>query len=394
MRCFRPLNRNAITACDQKEALADRRGIAIAPAHFAMLDLVTMPLKLANETFEGLSFLCRIWLRVAVDIDQQRAPCFELFHIFEHDHPGLALRCPAQRYPGQAADLLLDRLAAAYNATINSFVLIECTGGALQVAPAVQPSQAPQFSQLPGVVGTMRNGKMSVTAASASATFTADEIIVESALGGLPNRLASYSQVINLATTGAGGMDTGTAPVSGFVALYAIYKPSTATVSILACNAATLQGNVYGGANMPAEYTASGLIAVVATNGSSQFLPVLVQDRKVSFPFVQGFTTSTGTPNLTSVSIASAVPLNAKSIQGLVSMTQTGTGAMTAGLAANAITTSNGFGYEGFQWAGANSTDTRPFGPIDLLTAQTIFFSSTSTAASAAIYIDVSSYTF
>ena len=89
------------------------------------------------------------------------------------------------------------------------------------------------------IVGSMRNGKMSVTAASASATFTADEIIVGAALNGSAKRLSSYSQAINLATTGAGGMDTGSAPVSGFVSLYAIAKPD-GTTSILACSQSTI----------------------------------------------------------------------------------------------------------------------------------------------------------
>ncbi|WP_322092909.1 hypothetical protein [Paraburkholderia bannensis] len=73
-----------------------------------------------------------------------------------------------------------------------------------------------------GVVGSVRNLVMNGATASASATLTAGEIIVESAPGGTAYKLASFSKTFNLATTGAGGMDTGTAPVSGFVALYAI----------------------------------------------------------------------------------------------------------------------------------------------------------------------------
>jgi hypothetical protein len=65
-----------------------------------------------------------------------------------------------------------------------------------------------------GIVGGARNAKMSVATASATATFTASELLVETALGGQAFKLANFSKTINLATTGAGGMDTGTAPTT------------------------------------------------------------------------------------------------------------------------------------------------------------------------------------
>lgn len=40
-----------------------------------------------------------------------------------------------------------------YNASLSSFVLLECTGGALQVAPASKPNHAPQFSQVQLALG-------------------------------------------------------------------------------------------------------------------------------------------------------------------------------------------------------------------------------------------------
>jgi hypothetical protein len=69
------------------------------------------------------------------------------------------------------------------------------------------------------VIAAARSLAMSVAAASATATLTADEIVVGAALGGQKYIIGAFSKAINLASTGAGGMDTGTAPVSGFVAL-------------------------------------------------------------------------------------------------------------------------------------------------------------------------------
>ncbi len=133
------------------------------------------------------------------------------------------------------------------------------------------------------VVGTARNVVMSVTAASATATLTADEIIVETALGGFPFKLSSFSKTINLATIGAGGMDTGTAPTTGAVAIYAIYNPTTQTSALLATNASSVkQGNIYGGANMPTGYTASALVSVWLTTAASLFAIGYQQDRHVA----------------------------------------------------------------------------------------------------------------
>lgn len=107
------------------------------------------------------------------------------------------------------------------------------------------------------------NGRMSVTATSATATFTADEVIVRSGLNGQSWLLSSFSNVINLATTGAGGMDTGTATANGFLGVYAIYNPVTQVSALLATmESAAILPRIYGGANMPSGYTASALVSV------------------------------------------------------------------------------------------------------------------------------------
>jgi hypothetical protein len=172
--------------------------------------------------------------------------------------------------------------------------------------------------QVAGVVGHARNLAMNVATASASATVTADEIIVETALGGLRYCLPNFSQVINISGAGLGKMDTGTAPINGFVAIYAIYNPTNATAALLATNATSaLQPEVYGGANMPAGYTASALVSVVPTNASGQFVILSQQDRTVSMLGVSMFSTSTtaGTPTIVN---NLAVPLNARFCSGFM----------------------------------------------------------------------------
>jgi hypothetical protein len=283
-----------------------------------------------------------------------------------------------------------------YNPTLNSgnpvYILLENTGGATQVSPATASQHAVQFGQVAGVVGSVRNLVMSVTAASASATLTADEIIVESALGGLRYCLASFNKTINLATTGAGGMDTGSAPVSGYVGIYAIWNPTTGTAALLATNAATKQGNVYGGANMPSGYTASALVGVWPTNASSQFPAGYQLDRTVCTSGGTALNSSTTQASLTSLSISLLVPANARSVSGNTSVSSTA--AFTGSLSVSALGVSPA-GAQGVTAtvgsAGAVSTG---FRNLPVSTAQTIFYQCSNTAGTPTFNISISSYDF
>jgi hypothetical protein len=272
-----------------------------------------------------------------------------------------------------------------WNATISSFVLLECTGAALQVAPATQSQHAVQMGQAAGVVGSVRNLKMYLSAASASATVTADEIIVETALGGVRYCLPSFSKTINLATTGAGGMDTGAAPVSGFVAIYAIYNPTTQTAALLATNASSLVANVYGGANMPSGYTASGLLAVVPTNASSQFKPVLVRDRKHGIVSTQVLNTSTASSN-TTLSLSATIPANAICIGGELSLVSTASSAMSL----NVTPDSNNLGQQNITLTPGTTLVGNFAMPI--VTQQQIIYTASSSAGTPTFAIYIGSY--
>ncbi|KVC81422.1 phage tail protein [Burkholderia ubonensis] len=236
---------------------------------------------------------------------------------------------------------------------------------------------------------------MSVTAASASATLTADEIIVESALGGLRYCLASFNKTINLATTGAGGMDTGSAPVSGFVAIYAIYNPTTQTAALLATNAtAAAAPNVYGGANMPAGYSASALVSVWPTNASSQFIVGSQFDRRLNFVATSALNGAGTVGSATSFSLASIIPKNAKFVSGSVSITVNAAAISTLTIydqlasGASSVVASNNSGAGA---AGASSN----FSNFPVLTAQTLWYSTTTSAGSITNYnMSVTQYEF
>jgi hypothetical protein len=205
--------------------------------------------------------------------------------------------------------VLMYLVQAGVNSGNGAWIIIESLGGAQQVAPATQSQHAVQMGQAAGVVGSVRNLSMSVTTASATATLTADEIIVETALGGVRYCLPSFSKTINLATTGAGGMDTGSAPVSGFVAIYAIWNPTTSTAALLArTEGASAATTVYSGANLPAGYTASALVGVWPTNASSQFVAGYQRGSRFYYQTSPASLTNGTALSPTAVSVSALVP--------------------------------------------------------------------------------------
>ena len=279
-----------------------------------------------------------------------------------------------------------------YNTSIGggSWVLIDSSGGAFQVAPATQSQHAVQFSQVAGVVGQARNLRMSVAAASATATLTADEIVVETALGGLRYCLASFNKTINLATTGAGGMDTGTAPVNGFVGIYAIYNPTSGASALLAVNAASVVASVYGGANMPAGYSASALVGVWLTNGSGQFIVGYQSDRFTCYTTTTVLITSAVTGSITSLSIAAVVPPNAKYISGNTLISCSTASVIHLDIYPSTAAVGNKQNYS--TTTAANGGNAASFDRLQLLTPQTMGYYATSTAGTPSFQIAITGY--
>lgn len=167
------------------------------------------------------------------------------------------------------------------------------------------------------VVAEARGVRALLAAAGASLTVTAAEIVLKSALGGIPFILPNFNKTINLATVGAGGMDVGAAPASGYVAIYAILNPVTGVSSLVATNAtAAAAPHVYGGANMPAGYTASALLAVWPTTAGNLLIPGLQQDRQFTFGATLVLNSSVANQATTALSVSSVVPINAKTASG------------------------------------------------------------------------------
>jgi len=186
------------------------------------------------------------------------------------------------------------------------------------VADAVSNDQYATLRQLIGaspVVGNAINAQITVPTASATATYTADQVITGIALGGQVHRTGQFNHSVNLSTTGVGGMDTGLAPVSGYVAVYVIYNPTSGVSALLATDATSaIAPMIYGGANMPAGYTFSGLVSVWRTNASRQFVPGAQLGRKIALDATVIISSSAQKAIPTALSLAAGIPFNALSV--------------------------------------------------------------------------------
>ncbi|WP_145584984.1 tail fiber protein [Yersinia intermedia] len=266
------------------------------------------------------------------------------------------------------------------------------TAGAAAVAQTLANlglGDVAHLPQLTGIVGTARNAKMSIPAASVAATFTADELIVQTGWGGRQYKLSGFNRAINLATAGSGGMDTGTAPAAGYVALYAIYNPTSGATAMLAVNATSAPApEVYGGANMPAGYTASALVSVWGTS-SGQFVVGHQIGRHVGIISNQLYSTAGSVLGYSGISLATAVPPNGKKanmqivasqttpnsvIQLYLASTAEGVGAIYVNASANsssATTTSTNSGYA----------------ELDIIGVQTLYFKMANAVAATYTFI-------
>lgn len=167
---------------------------------------------------------------------------------------------------------------------------------------------------------------MSVITASSSATFTADELIVESSTG-KQYRLSAFDKTINVTKIGAGGMDTGNVPAAGFIAIYAILNPTNGSTALLAVNATvTTAPEIYSGTNMPVGYTASALVSVWRVE-SGQFTVGEMMGRQINTAQQPLITATNTVSTLTELSVSSAIPKNAKMMEGwgLINSVQTAT---------------------------------------------------------------------
>lgn len=244
-------------------------------------------------------------------------------------------------------------------------------------------------SSVGGVVGDSRNSSMTTNAAS-TGTFTADVIVIGTALNGTLYELTSYSQVINLAITGAGGMDTGSPPLSGFVSLYAIYNPTSLAVSILACNVTTSTSTIYSGTHMPSGFLASALIGIMVIAGG-KFFTAKLAGRTVS---IVPTAVLSGSNVSATISLAACIPPKATSWSGYAGVLAGSSVALAGQAFISADTTGSGRVIIGSSLpAGVSNAFFIPFSGIPIVTSQSARFDFAA-AVGGAWFIYANGYTF
>lgn len=233
-----------------------------------------------------------------------------------------------------------------------------------------------------GLIGSSVNLRASLSAASASITITADEVIVKSALGGLAWNLPTFSKTLNLSTVGAGGMDAGIAPASGFVSIYAIYNPSNQATALMACNQSTSSGRFYTGGNMPSGYTASGLVSAWRTDASRLMIVGSQVDRQISIPIATILSTTSIFTNAPA-SLAAIVPIATVEIGGLFQ-----SGAATANVNSTVGLSSTSTGYGSRSGGGTssvgNAVTQSSYDGLKVSVSQTVYL--TTTVGSGALF--------
>ncbi len=293
-----------------------------------------------------------------------------------------ATNVPATRFPAYAFNALQEELAGVI---LGAGLALDRNNNA-QLLAAVR---ALSIAQVVAVVGTMQNAKMIVATASASATFTADEIAVKTGLGGTPYLLGNFNQTVSTSATGIGGVVGGALTANGYAAIYAAYNPTTRAQGAFIVNANSLVPNV--AASPPAGWIATALVSVWPLNASTQFVPGTQRGRRVGLVTAGGFTVSAPQTSYASVAV-SGVPANAVRVQGNLSSLSTAASAtIIFSVAPDAAGTSVKSNVS--TTVVANNGTSMPI-EIDIFTPQTLYYRMPGSTGTPSMSLVATSYDF
>lgn len=130
---------------------------------------------------------------------------------------------------------------------------------------------------IPGVqsiAGGFKNLKIAV-ASNSTATITADALTLEDS-NGRAYRAKSVNLTLNIASSGANGLDTGTETASTWYSLWVIYNQTTNSLACLASISATAP-------TLPAGYTFQARFGWLRNDASSNFLRTLQYGRRAQY---------------------------------------------------------------------------------------------------------------
>lgn len=161
------------------------------------------------------------------------------------------------------------------------------------------------------IAGLAYSVKLSAPTQLSSATFIAKQITLTNLGTTASVTLSNYSQTVNIATTGNGGMDTGNPPTNGFLDCYAIDNPTLGQAGITcANNATTLGAEVYNSGSLSAGATLSALLGTIPTDQTASIKPGGLIDRHWWYhAYVNLFTGATGSATFAKLSMSAGLSL-------------------------------------------------------------------------------------
>ncbi|MFM0060040.1 phage tail protein [Paraburkholderia phytofirmans] len=258
------------------------------------------------------------------------------------------------------------------------------------VAAATAGQHAVQFAQVAAIAGTARNLAALLLVQGPSATWTADELLIKTALGGLAYTFSNVSLPVSLGASGIGGI-VGTAPAAnGFGAIYAATGPGVPLKGFVTDATAAKAPEVYGG-TLPAGYTASQLIGIAPISATAtQFAPFAQMDRHVDWTGTNIVTGSVGIGG-PSLSTSTGIPFNARFAGGFNQV-----GSSAASTISQVITPStipNAGGQNNTTTLGTNGSEALPW-HCAIVTPQGIYRQTTNTAGTPSFTVSTNQYDF
>jgi len=238
---------------------------------------------------------------------------------------------------------------------------------------------------LPGVVGTSKNARISNASANTFLNYTADELIVETALGGTQYKL-------NTITASLTNMDSGVIPASTWVYGYLFYNPTTGQTQLIGSTTSTT--SVYTGSSAPLGYTASALVTAWLTNGGNQFVIGIQLGNQFGIQNMTILSTATQQSSYTTLNISGAVPAIAKTVSGEMVMSGTTGGNYRLQVSGNNVSAGVALGEQVFFSTALGSTEVETsFVNLPLVSPQTLSYICTQSAAMTNFTIIINGYT-
>lgn len=243
------------------------------------------------------------------------------------------------------------------------------------------------------VMGYARNLNSVLITQGPTIPLTADEIVLQDALGGIQYKFKNVSLNNNISTVGViNGFDTGTAPANGFAAVYWMYNPTTGVLGTLSTNATSVKApEIYSGGAAPSGFTVSALAAVLPIGTVNfTYAPYVLTDRKVDF-LIATILSGSSFIGTAAARTSTAIPLNARYVGGANSVGSSATSVIQQNLGPSS-TPAVGLQVN-ITTVQAGASLAIPF-RVAIVTPQTIYQTTSNTAGTPSFSISVNSYEF